>query len=85
VGTVVQTQPDPKTPFMLIRVRSAAHLDRLEEVLILLTRQDLESAQTAEQAPAPATPQKTAAPPATPPATTATNDKPPVTPTPAPQ
>jgi len=87
VGVVVQAQPDPKTPFMVIRVRSAAHLDRLEEVLILLTRQDLEpTTQTADQSPAPATPQKIAAPsPAASPATAATNNKPPVTPTPVPQ
>ncbi len=32
---------DPKTPFMRIRVKPAAHLDRLEEVLVLLTRQEL--------------------------------------------
>jgi hypothetical protein len=32
---------DPKTPFMRIRVKPAAHLDRLEEVLVLQTRQDL--------------------------------------------
>src|SRR5580700_6374170 len=41
VGTVVDFVSDPKTPFMRIRVRPAAHLDRLEEVLILQTRQDL--------------------------------------------
>jgi hypothetical protein len=32
---------DPKTPFMKIRVKPAAHLDRLEEVLVLQTRQEL--------------------------------------------
>ena len=42
VGTVVDTVADRKSPFMRIRVRPAAHLDRLEEVLVLLTRQDLE-------------------------------------------
>jgi rod shape-determining protein MreC len=41
VGNVVAAQPDPHSPFMAIRVRPAAHLDQLEEVLILLTRQDL--------------------------------------------
>jgi len=41
VGKVVDFVSDPKTPFMRIRVRPAAHLDRLEEVLILQTRQDL--------------------------------------------
>ncbi len=42
VGTVVEATPDHKSPFMNIRVKPAAHLDRLEEVMILLTRQDLE-------------------------------------------
>ncbi len=42
VGTVVDATSDRKSPFMRIRVKPAAHLDRLEEVLVLLTRQDLE-------------------------------------------
>ncbi|MBZ5642696.1 MAG: rod shape-determining protein MreC [Acidobacteriia bacterium] len=41
VGTVADVSPDRKTPFMKIRVKPAAHLDRLEEVLVLLTRDDL--------------------------------------------
>ncbi len=41
VGTVVDFVVDPKAPFMRIRVKPAAHLDRLEEVLVLLTRQEL--------------------------------------------
>lgn len=41
VGKVVDFSSDPRSPFMKIRVKPAAHLDRLEEVLILLTRQDL--------------------------------------------
>lgn len=41
VGTVVDFVSDPNTPFMRIRVRPAAHLDRLEEVLVLETRQEL--------------------------------------------
>jgi len=41
VGTVVDFVSDPKTPFMRIRVRPAAHLDRLEEVLVLESRQEL--------------------------------------------
>jgi rod shape-determining protein MreC len=41
VGTVVDFATDPKSPFLKIRVRPAAHLDRLEEVLVLQTRQDL--------------------------------------------
>lgn len=41
VGKVVDFVSDPKSPFMRIRVRPTAHLDRLEEVLILETRQEL--------------------------------------------
>jgi len=41
VGKVVDYVADPKTPFMRIRVKPAAHLDRLEEVLVLETRQEL--------------------------------------------
>jgi rod shape-determining protein MreC len=41
VGTVLQAKPDPRSPFHQIVVRPAAHLDRLEEVLVLLTRQEL--------------------------------------------
>jgi rod shape-determining protein MreC len=41
VGKVVDFVADPKTPFMRIRVKPAARLDRLEEVLVLQTRQDL--------------------------------------------
>jgi rod shape-determining protein MreC len=41
VGNVVDFKADPRTPFMKIRVKPAAHLDRLEEVLVLQTRQDL--------------------------------------------
>ncbi len=41
VGKVVDFSSDPKSPFMKIRVKPAAHLDRLEEVLILETRQDM--------------------------------------------
>ncbi len=41
VGRVVDFSSDPKSPFMKIRVKPAAHLDRLEEVMILETRQDL--------------------------------------------
>lgn len=45
VGNVVEAQPDPHSPFMSIRVRPAAQLDQLEEVLILLTRQDFNLSQ----------------------------------------
>src|SRR6202140_4929652 len=41
VGKVVDFSSDLKSPFMKIRVKPAAHLDRLEEVLILETRQDM--------------------------------------------
>jgi rod shape-determining protein MreC len=42
VGTVVAAKPDRKAPFMQIILKPAAHLDRLEEVLVLLTRQELD-------------------------------------------
>ena len=41
VGTIVDFVADPKTPFMRIRVKPSARLDRLEEVLVLQTRQEL--------------------------------------------
>jgi hypothetical protein len=37
---------------MQIMVKPSAHLDRLEEVLILLTRQDLEMKEESEASPA---------------------------------
>jgi len=40
VGTVVQVHPDRKGPFQTILVKPAARLDGLEEVLVLLTRQE---------------------------------------------
>jgi rod shape-determining protein MreC len=53
VGKVVDFVSDPKTPFMKIRVRPTAHLDRLEEVLVLQSRQELnlKKASDAETAP----------------------------------
>jgi rod shape-determining protein MreC len=48
VGTVVEAAPDRKSPFMNIRVRPSAHLDRLEEVLVLLTRNELDLRKQAE-------------------------------------
>lgn len=53
VGTVVDFATDTKSPFLKIRVRPAAHLDRLEEVLVLQTRQELnmKKAPDAETAP----------------------------------
>ncbi len=47
VGTVADVKPG--YPFKLIRVKPAAHLDRLEEVLILLSQQELEPKKEAEQ------------------------------------
>ena len=56
VGRVVDFVSDPKTPFMKIRVKPAAHLDRLEEVLVLQTRQDLSLKKEADSAGSTATP-----------------------------
>ena len=36
VGTVAQAKPDRHSPFQEILVKPAAHLDQLEEVLVLL-------------------------------------------------
>ena len=41
VGTVVEVVSGPQDAVQQIRVQPAAHLDRLEEVLVLLTRQEL--------------------------------------------
>ena len=75
VGTVVDAVPDQKTPFLRIHVRPAAHLDRLEEVLVLLTRQEVVTKKetVASTAPAAANPHAPAGPtgaaaPAAPPA-----------------
>jgi rod shape-determining protein MreC len=66
VGKVVDFTSDSKSPFMKIRVKPAAHLDRLEEVLVLETRQDLNLKKTpeADTSPvaSPAAPKATAAP-----------------------
>ena len=48
VGTVAEIKPG--NPFKLVRVQPAAHLQRLEEVLVLLTQQELEPKKEAEQA-----------------------------------
>ncbi len=48
VGTVAQIKPDPHGTFQEIRVKPAAHLDRLEEVLVLLSRQEFEPKKPAE-------------------------------------
>ncbi len=56
VGTVMDATPDRKTAFMKIRVKPAANLERLEEVLVLLTRQELDLKKEAESSPAAASP-----------------------------
>lgn len=53
VGKVVDFSSDPKSPFMKIRVKPAAHLDRLEEVLVLQTRQELSPKKSTEAETAP--------------------------------
>lgn len=65
VGTVASTKPG--FPFQTIEVQPAAHLDRLEEVLVLLTQQPL-STRPSEAAASPATSSgdNTANPPAAP-------------------
>jgi rod shape-determining protein MreC len=52
IGTVAEITTDRRSPFMQIMVKPSAHLDRLEEVLILLTRQDLEMKKESEASPA---------------------------------
>src|ERR1700686_988243 len=56
LATVTQAAPDRKAPFMRIQLKPAAHLDRLEEVLVLLSRQDLDLKKEAEASPAAAPP-----------------------------
>jgi rod shape-determining protein MreC len=53
VGTVAQIKADPHGTFQDIRVRPAAHLDRLEEVLVLLTRDELAPRKPVDASPAP--------------------------------
>src|ERR1700688_3011929 len=48
VGTVAQIKPDPHGTFQQVLVKPAAHLDRLEEVLVLLSRQELEQKKAAD-------------------------------------
>jgi rod shape-determining protein MreC len=72
VGTVLEARPDPRSPFHQIVVRPAARLDRLEEVLVLLTRQELtpHSPADAQAARVPASPASVA------PAATTAKDEP---------
>jgi rod shape-determining protein MreC len=80
VGVVQTVTPDPRSPFQKIVVKPAARLDRLEEVLVLLTRHEFapgslattdaaETATPAAPAPRPAAPTTVSAP-VKPPATT---------------
>jgi rod shape-determining protein MreC len=66
VGKVVRVRPDPRTPFHQILVQPAARLDRLEEVLVLLTRRELATSVAPSEkpasAPAPTAATRTAAP-----------------------
>src|SRR5665213_3408 len=48
VGTVVDVKSDHRSAFQQISVRPAARLDQLEEVLVLLTRQELAPRKQAE-------------------------------------
>ena len=65
IGTVMQVKPG--NPFKQIQVRPAARLDRLEEVLVLLTREEiLPKAPPAQTVPAPHPATPAAAPPAKP-------------------
>jgi rod shape-determining protein MreC len=60
VAVVAEITPDRKTPFMKIQLKPAARLDRLEEVLVLLSRQDLDLKKAVEATPAaPPAPAKT--------------------------
>jgi rod shape-determining protein MreC len=55
VGVVADVKPAPKgSPFKQIHVRPSARLDRLEEVIVLLTRQEINT-RPAESAPTPKT------------------------------
>jgi len=60
IGTVAEAKPG--NPFKAIRIKPAAHLDRLEEVFVLLTLQELDPKKELPQ-PVAAAPAKTAAPP----------------------
>ena len=42
------TKPDPHSPFQMISIKPAAHLDQLEEVLVLLGRQEFVPAKSAD-------------------------------------
>jgi len=69
IGKVIGTQPG--NPFKTIQIQLSARLDRLEEVIVLLTQQELALKKEAEASPAPSTPRQATSAPATtkPPAT----------------
>ena len=48
VGTVVEARP--ASPFQIVRLKPLAHLSQLEEVLVLLTTQELETRKEPEKA-----------------------------------
>jgi rod shape-determining protein MreC len=48
VGTVARIKPDTHGTFQEVLVKPAAHLDRLEEVLVLLSRQELDPKKPAD-------------------------------------
>jgi rod shape-determining protein MreC len=54
VGTVMQVQPDRHSPFQKISVKPAARLEGLEEVLVLLTRQEFNFRKDSKEAEKPA-------------------------------
>lgn len=60
VGVVTEVKPAPKgSPFKQIHIKPAARLDRLEEVIVLLTRQELNTRPAQPSAPAkPGSPSK---------------------------
>jgi len=48
VGTVVTATPDKHSQFQEIQIKPAAHLDQLEEVLVLLSRQEFAPVKSAD-------------------------------------
>ena len=48
VGVVSSLKPDPHSPFQQISITPAAHLDQLEEVLVLMNRQELAPSKSAD-------------------------------------
>jgi rod shape-determining protein MreC len=56
VGVVAGVKPDPHNPFQIISIKPSAHLDQLEEVLVLLSRQDFVPVKNADSGATDATP-----------------------------